>query len=152
MRFEIVPGEPEHAERIVGNLRDADREELLLLDEDLEDSVRGSWAAKGRRWAILLDGKPISLFGVIDSPAEGVGICWMLSREEILQARKSFVKASRPYIRDMLTGYKAICNFVSASNSMALAWLKWCGFTIHPAAEFGSNDALFHFITLSEEV
>ena len=41
-------------------------------------------------------------------------------------------------------------NYVDARHTDAIRWLKWLGFTLHPATPYGPFDLPFHKFTMGE--
>ena len=90
-----VPARPCHA-AIVPYLRQADVEEIWASSGLSPGfSVAYSIAHSKDAWAILLDEKPVALFGVGEVPSSGGGIPWLVATDEIEKHTVKFYRVSK---------------------------------------------------------
>ena len=139
MKVEIVSALPDHIQSIADNIRDADKQEiydycLLCPLEALEQSLANSTLV----WTGMVDDVPICMFGASEvSLLTGVGLPWLIGTKGIEEHSVVFLRRCRPYIIQMAKRFKRLENYVSASNILAISWLKWLGFTFGPEEEVG---------------
>ena len=139
MKVEIVKAETSHIQYIADNIRDADKQEiydycLLYPLEALEQSLANSELA----WTGMLDGKPLCMFGASEvSLLTGVGLPWLIGTKGIEEHSVVFLRRCRPYIIKMAKRFDRLENYVSASNILAITWLKWLGFKFGHEEEVG---------------
>lgn len=96
-------------------------------------------------WAASIDGNLVCIFGV--SPE---GAPWMLGTDLVKTHRRILARESRRYIREMLRDYPRLVNRVHAANTVAVAWLRRAGFTLHPATP-EPNGEMFHTFEMSAD-
>ena len=72
------------------------------------------------------------------------GSAWLLGTDEISKHRYDFARTSRPVFNHLAKGFDYLFNFVDARNLLSLAWVKWLGFRIYPAAPYGHARLPFH--------
>lgn len=147
---EFVPATLDHAKTVAAKARGADVDELWAcakytplgcLELGLEISPES--------WAWLWDGEPVCVFGVsAASVLVSSGAPWMVGTEEIDKHPFRFLRHGRDVIQHMLRQYEILENYVDARNRMAVKWLKWLGFTIHPPEPYGVFGMPFHKFTL----
>lgn len=139
-----VYGNPTAVHYVVCRLRSSDAKEAYRATGKVPGcAVLTTWDNSSRKWLIWKDAKPVGLFGVDDS-GDGVGIPWMVGTPEIEKIKMFIGKNSARYIEKMKEGFMKLANYVSVDNQLSIAWLKWCGFTIHPPIPYGPFGCLFH--------
>jgi hypothetical protein len=139
----IVPATQAHIDAMKGRLRTVDAEECMAATGTEQDrALQQAYDISSICW-IGLDsrGVPCAAFGVARlSLLGGTGVPWLLATDEILTdpgARRLFRSVSRYYVRAMLSRYNRLENYVLARNTVAIRWLKWCGFNMDAPAPFG---------------
>ena len=118
---------------VADNLRAEDYVELSLVQDDPPDiaCVKAMTTAKWCK-CMLMDGKPVVIFGVSASGKDKVGAPWMISTDDLYKISKQFVRASVREVDLMLKDFPLLCNIVHRDNLASQAWLRWLGFTILP--------------------
>jgi hypothetical protein len=147
MRGEVVDARLEHIAPIASRVRTPDLEELsALLPVSVEAVLKMSLEASPLACTGLIDGEPVCMFGVVPvsffAPDEGRP--WMVGTSLLDQHAKTFLKGCKPHLDAMRERYAVLENFVDARNVKAIRWLKWLGFTIHPALPMGRRYIPFH--------
>lgn len=90
----------------------------------------------------MSESDPVGVFGV--TPFEGdVGIPWMLVTNRFMEVRHDFKRQCRPWVDHFQRIYPHLINFVSEENTIAIRWLKWCGFTFGETVELGPEATPF---------
>ena len=147
--IEIVPAGARHA-AIAPYLRRADVEEIWASSGvNPTFAVAYSIAHSKYRRAVLLNRKPVVLFGVGELPgsSETSGVPWLVATDEIEKHPVTFYRRSKSIISEMKHNYEYLTNWVDARNTLSLRWLKWSGFDIEDPAPFGSFGLMFHKFT-----
>ena len=140
----IVRARAEDIEPIAADMRPADAAEVLACSgRTPEQALRASWMAS--RWAFTVIGDvPVAMFGVADW-GDGGGSPWLLATPRLLSDHRSdFAKGSRGVMFGMQESFTYLENYVDARNIDSVRWLRWLGFTIHPAAPHGVAGLPFH--------
>jgi len=116
---------------VAANLRGEDYLEVSLVQEDPPD-IACVKAMTNSKWCkcMLMDGKPVVIFGVFDSGQAKIGAPWMVSTDDIIKIKKQFVRASVREVQLMNDDFPLLCNMVHRDNLVSQAWLRWLGFTI----------------------
>lgn len=100
--------------------------------------------------ACLINGELACVFGV--APLRGLlgkqAAPWMLGTPLIDKHPSVLISESRKYVARMLSQYPHLFNCVDARNKRSIRWLKWLGFTIHPAAPYGVAQLPFHLFEM----
>ena len=88
-------------------------------------------------------GEPIGMFGIVFFKATPSKSPWMLATDKLTELHNSkvFLKECTVWLDYHNDGY-CLFNEVDARNTVALQWLRWCGFQIINAIE--RNNALFY--------
>lgn len=146
MKYEIVPAEQEHLDHLAAHMREEDRLEVWRAHRHTPaEALRVSEAVSRDTFAGLADGECMCVFGVGEVSFISLdGSPWLLGHEDLPKHARPFLKMSRAYIDDIKWSYRRLVNFADAGNTQSLKWLKWMGFTIHPAKPFGHERAPFH--------
>lgn len=130
---------------LAGHLRPQDVAELQALGYTkmrfvIEHCVRASdWC-----WAASVDGELACIFGV------GGGAPWMLGTPVVARRRRILAREAPRYIQQMLKDHPRLVNRVHAANTVAVAWLRRVGFTLHPATP-EPNGEMFHTFEMSAD-
>jgi len=85
-------------------------------------------------------GSGLLLFGVTDIAPLGAGLVWMLQSQafQVAAGTSGFPyalklkSAGQAFIADRLAVYGTVFNFVSASRTVKIRWLKQLGFQFYP--------------------
>jgi len=146
LRVDIVPARPEHLDYVAANLRPADIEEIMAASGlDAAAAVRESAALSLVCRGGLVNGEPVCVFGVgAASMAAPEGVIWLLGTPAMERHAVAFLRRNRAWIEAMLRLWPRLVNHVDARHTTAIRWLRWLGFTIHPAAPWGKAGLPFH--------
>ncbi|MCI0560024.1 MAG: hypothetical protein MN733_16160 [Nitrososphaera sp.] len=148
--YTIVPVTADHVAELARTIRPEDRTEVLASSghspiQALESSLAGSVEA----WTGMADGEVLCLFGVNPiSILNGVFSPWMLSSESLPRHFRAFLRVSRVVVATWRQNYPILVNYTDSRYSVAIRWLSWLGFTIHPVEHIGPERALFHKISI----
>lgn len=150
MIIAVIPATADHAADLAPRLRRADADEVWASGHFRpEEALRLSLGLSLMAWAGLVDGVPMCLFGVSPvSLMSGVGAPWMLGAEGLERYAVPFLRRNRTYVAEMAALCPRLENHVDARNALSIRWLRWLGFTIHPAAPHGPFGMPFHRFTM----
>lgn len=138
---------PDDLTRMFGKIRKKDREEvnavtLRSADAALVHGLDSSVCC----WTVFHDGEPIAVFGVTRSGLlSNKGVPWMLSTDGVLKVRRTYVRHTKEFIREMFlrTGFDYLENWVAADNLVSIKWLRWSGFHVGEPQPYGFKGESF---------
>ena len=134
-------------QHLADNMREADVQEVWASDrhtpmEALEQGVLLSDMV----WVAIVEGIPAAIGGVVPLPTDfhpRAGVCWMLATDRLKLQPYWFLEESKQTLKDMLSEYDYLSNFVDARNVVSLSWLQWLGFKAMPEAPYGAEQRMF---------
>ncbi len=149
MTYEIVPATVDHAFELSRTMRLEDREEAWALDHLTPwEAIQVSVGHSGNIYSGLVDGQVLCMFGVGKRTLlSEIGFPWMLSSTLVPKHVRAWMRGSQIAFKQMQSEAKVLENYVDARYTAAVRWLKWLGFTIHPAEPFGVDKLPFHKFT-----
>ena len=142
--FQTVDAVPAHFPELARTMRQAERVECAALGYTPMAALECSLAFATRAWTGLVDGVPVCMFGVtatmlLARTAEP----WLLSTDGIMRHRMAFLRANKPYVREMLDLHPHLAGMVHAANTVSIRWLRWMGFAVGAVQPWGPFGALF---------
>ena len=140
----IVKATDSHILHVCRHIRADDRRELLLTQwgDDL-NSISG---APGVRYAVLRNGFPASVFGVVPL-FPGVGQAWLIGTDEIGKCGVEVAHACKKIIDALLDSgvHHRIQAFSADFHTQAHTWLKLIGFEQESTLrKFGKDGSDFY--------
>lgn len=143
--LEFRAATPEDLQVILAHARQENIDELqvcdgLGLEKALSESIENSREA----FVFVIDGEPVCAFGVVPAPLPNVGIPWMVGTSNIDHHGTAFLRASKKVLAELMTRWPVLTNWADSRNTRGLRWLRFMGFTIHPAIPLGEKGLLFH--------
>lgn len=150
MAHELVPATADHAAELAQTMRQADVDEVWAATgmRPLEGLLESLGATSDPRTG-LIDGEVACMCGIVSpSVLSTTGVPWLLSSNKVDSAGLSFAKGCKAYFKGYTRDFDLLVNFVDARHEQAIRWLKWLGFTIHPAEPFGPFSMDFHKIEM----
>jgi hypothetical protein len=123
--------------------REQDRTELWDGFHHTPEEALEYGISEGATFATLY-GEPAAIFGCVDGVVPGQGIPWAIFTDAIERYPLTFLRHARGPIEAMKANRRELVNFVDARNGHVVKWLKWNGFTIHPATPCGVEQKPFH--------
>ena len=145
MKIDIVKLHSSHLEHIAANMRPEDVREIWLADRSSPiGALEICNIMSDKKFALLLEGEPVLAFGLERDGLSDNARGWLLATPQIAQVRRFFLQQSKPIFLSLTKEYALVYNYVHEQNTVALRWLKWLGFEIHPAIPFGAESAQFH--------
>jgi hypothetical protein len=132
-------------EAVAANLRVADIEEIhgSVGHRDCLTIMQQGAQTSTLLWTIEVDGEPAGLFGV--TPAQGIGVPWMLGTPALERAPKQLTRLGRAYVTLMNNKYATLLNYVDARSLKSVYWLARLGFTVQKETEpYGVFGLPFH--------
>lgn len=146
MTLSFTEATQEHAIHMAPRMRFADCREVWRSSHFTPlDALTQSLKHQGEKWAAVVDGRPIGLFGIAQaSPVSEVGVPWCLTTLEadeypLAWARRSYLDVQRWKER-----YSLQLNYVDMENERSIKWLKWLGYTLGDPRPHGKEGTLFY--------
>ena len=133
------------------NLRKSDVDEIVAsCNGTPEDMLMTGYAVSEICFTVVYESTPVAMFGVDKaSSKDGMGIVWLLGTEDISKMWVTFLRLSRPIVREMawMAGTD-LHNYIDARNTSTIEWLKWCGAQFEDAEPYGVMGLPFHHFIL----
>lgn len=144
--LKIIEARPEHAVEVAARLRAEDAAEVWAIGRFTPlAAVEQSLDRSMRAWAWIEDGQPVALFGVgVESLIGGVGRPWLLTTAGVAQHRIRLARLSLNALVRIREVRPRLENWVDARYTVCLRYLRWLGFTVHPAEPMGVFGLPFH--------
>ena len=149
--YEIIPTTVAHVKELAETMRWDDTAEVWASAhytpwEALVASIR----LTDETYTALADGWVLCIFGVGKATImSDQGAPWMLSSVFVEQHMRTWARGSRVAMSYLInnSGVDHLKNYVDARYTVAVRWLAWLGFKIHPAEPFGIDQLPFHAFT-----
>jgi len=147
-RAKAVPAEVSNVGDMFGRIREADQSECYAaIGASAESGLLQSFAhtSEGMRWAVVSERETIAIFGCAATAIlSQTGIPWMVGTDRVAEFPISFARGGRRYVREMLTRFSYLENWVDVRNELSIKWLKWCGFHFDDPIPYGYEQKLFY--------
>lgn len=142
----VVPACKSMFSYLAGNMRELDRNEVWSAGHQTPmQAIHLSWMMSSLCNIIICNDKPIAIYGVAGTDAEGVGAAWLLGTDEIALNAPYFLRITKPCIAQMLDIAPTLANFVHVDNTQSIRWLRYGGFTIaDKPITYGKEHELFY--------
>lgn len=139
---------------IADHLRQSDRDELAAAHGlPPLDVLRLSVSRSSHGWVVLVDHRPVMIFGAAPTALPGAGLMWMLATDGLAEISFAFARNSRRYFSELGKSYHLLWNYIDPRNTASMRWLKWCGFQIIDTLHgLGPNQRTFHLFARSADV
>jgi len=149
----FVKVEEEHIISLAFYMQQEDRDNAWAIGHlSPEQAIRHSVGVSIESETWLADDKTMVISGVSRGTFLSPYACvWMLGTRHLRQYPVTFLKGSREWVERMLEEYEHLVNYVDARNKRSLRWLKWLGFTVHPAVPLGVEGRMFHWVEKRKE-
>ena len=149
--YEIIPTTELHVFQLVQTMRPEDQAEVWASAHYTPwDALVASIRLTDETYTGLADGQVLCIFGVGKATVlSNQGAPWMLSSSLVEKHMRAWARGSRIAMKFMTenNGVAHLKNYVDARYTVAVRWLSWLGFTIHPAEPFGVEQLPFHAFT-----
>lgn len=137
---------------IANNLCWGDSIEALALATSNHGMLKSSFEESVEAHTIVLNGTPISMFGVVKHDLmSGDAIFWILSSEEIYRVSRKLLKNSKKFIDIWLQDNDRLYNYIHADNTRALRWAKFLGAKLELVPKYGVNGEDFYRFTFTKK-
>lgn len=141
----LVPATHGHAYDITPRLRLADVDEIRALARDETHAITLAIDNSPIAMTWLVNGVPACIFGVAATTLlDNSGRPWLVSSDSVPAYPMTFLRGCKRLLPEILAMYPHLENYVDSRYACAVQWLRWLGFTIHPAEALGPNGVLFH--------
>lgn len=150
----IIPATIDHIAHIAANVRHADRLEFAANFRTAAQVMESGLKMSEVAWTGFVDDDPVCMFGV--APVGGVlpdyGRPWMVGTSKLDEHAIIFLRRCRSQVIEMWRRYPVLSNYVAASNTRTIEWLKWLGFTVSDTTiPVGIRGVPFHHFELRRE-
>lgn len=151
--LEIRTARDGDAALLASNLRAGDIREISAtsLASPLAAISRAITASE-RTWVGEIDGALMFVAGITPrnfmSPKRSP---WLLGTDLIETNPRPFLRYTRAEMPALCAAYPIMENWIDARSTVTISWLRWLGFTIHPASPYGALRRPFHRFTLISE-
>lgn len=151
-KFTYTTPTAEDMREIARMMRPEDRREIVgLIGPNIETEANYCVESSECAYVCKCDGVPLAAFGVVrQNPFENVGVIWMLATKETAKHKVYTGKWTRRGIRAFLNDWDFLYNYVDEGNDRTIAWLKWLGAKVYPAAPYGIYGLPYHKFTFGE--
>lgn len=124
----IVKVEPAHILHVCQHLRADDLREISETRWSGDDIAESLWQTPGGKFAIIRDGSPVALLGVV--PVwPGVGQAWLIATPEVGNYGVEVMRVSKRIIKTLLDlEMHRIHAYSAAFHTQAHRWLEMTGF------------------------
>lgn len=150
---ESIIATEEHCALVASRVRESDRDEIWAAARigPYEAMTKGVLYSS-RAWAGIINGDTVCVFGVCpESIVSTTGTPWMIGTDLIERHQFAFVRHCRPRVREMLTMYDRLVNYVDDRNRLAIRWLRWLGFEIGSPQPYGYYGLPFRRFEMTKE-
>ncbi len=134
MNITVETATAAHVPLLLGGLSEATSGEIkkLIPEADLSQVLIDAIGRAKEADVFFANGKIICLIGIgIPNVLSGEAFPWMIPHKQNLEEVKwQFLAASKRWVEAANERYPVLTNVVIATNTQALKWLKWVGFTI----------------------
>ena len=130
---------------VADHMRAADAREVKASHNSSPlGALRNSIRLSSHISCCLVNDVPVCIFGVTPwSILTGTASPWLLGTDEIQRHRKIFVTETRQGVKDMLTLYPYLVNWVHCDNVASISWLRGMGFQFDEPEPYGVRGELF---------
>jgi len=114
-------------------MREADVREVQGLGHTPEYAVVSSFQKSDKVWVVLLNYVPAGLLGIGTVSILGCQGCpWFLGGKilDTWQGKRALLRESPEKLKEFISDYDMLVNYVDADYKAAIRWLKWLGFTV----------------------
>jgi hypothetical protein len=132
-RYDVIPATREAVLEIAQNLRDEDVDEVKAYDEgqDPHDALMRNFDLSTHTWVGTIDGQPACIFGVYaPNYFSTVAHPWFRGSDRMEGHSLAFLRRCKTVLAGLQAQYETLANVVDASNTKAIQWLEWMGFTV----------------------
>ena len=142
----------EHVEELLLYLHpDMKKEASAITPIAFDKTIRQTVKEADEAWTILSDECVVGIFGIRRySLLSDKGAPWLLTTTRIKEHVKTLLPLTKIALSYWLNRYTVLENYVPESYKASLRWLKWAGFTIHPAIPIGVSGQLIHRIEMRQ--
>lgn len=136
--------QPGDAERLVADMRRADRLEVMAACGPDVLAVVIEAIARTPQCIAADHGGALLFVGGVVPLGDGVGSPWMLGTNALRRHPVSLTRLAQRYLQHAMKTAPHLINFVDARNTRSIHWLAGLGFSIFPAEPYGVDGLLFH--------
>lgn len=149
IQYMVVPATEEHADALATTMSPADVQEVHALGMTPREALRVSMAVSRDPKAFLANKEVVAMFGVGEANRgqwwrSTKFIPWFLSANTLKRHQVHFLRGCRPLVGEWLADHGHLTGYVDARHTVAIRWIRWMGFEVHPAKPYGHFGMDFH--------
>lgn len=132
-RYDVIPATREAILFLAANLRDEDVDEIKSYDEDVDatEAFIRNFENSTHCWVGTIDGVPACAFGVYEPNYFSSTACpWFRGSTKLRGHSVGVLRKSKEVLSWLSAHYSLLTNVVDASNTKAIQWLEWLGFSV----------------------
>lgn len=84
--------------------------------------------ASGSATTILIDDRPVAMFGVMKESLLGLPKIWLITTPMVEKEPVAFLRWSRRFTKALHEAHGTLVGVVDKDFGTSRAWLRWCGF------------------------
>ena len=112
---------------VLADLREAQCLTLNKLKLDPEALLRRAMNGS-RAMAVIIDGKPAAVFGVVSSSLIGLAKIWLITTPAVEREPVAFLRNSKAFTRALFEEHGMLIGTVDKDFPKSRRWLEWLGF------------------------
>ena len=144
LRYEIVPASRLHIGPIVSRMG-AEAAGVIGACMTPRQAVRTILNESIAAWTVLLDGRPVVMWGQTGSMMSIEANVWLVVTDIAREHVRTLVEGARAHLRMMLAGKEALLTTVLVTDTRALRWVKFLGFRQAPGTYIDAVGREHHF-------
>jgi hypothetical protein len=148
--YKLIPATPEHWDRLVADMRQEVKDEVYFSHVLRPEAIQKNVSPMSSDIFALYDGDVLlGITGIhrISFLSDGASP-WFLSTNKVKYHPKALILATKELLRKWTTEHDLLINYIPATFTDALRWVKWAGYEVYDAAPYGPFGVPFHRIEI----
>lgn len=148
--YRFVPATDAHIKPLIDNINNEVAKELkILMSGSLATDIQKCIKNSDEAWTAFDDDMVICMFGIGKiSMLSDVGHPWLITTNLVYKYKRDFLKGAKVSLEYWLKKYGVLENYIPAGLDSLLKWVKWAGFIVSPAQDYGLNKPPLHKIEM----
>lgn len=134
----ICPALPKHAEQIVAAMREHEKMEFAVIQEDPIKLIKDSLERSDVAWSAFVDGQIVCMWGIKRESLITGGHIWLVTTPLVEKHARRFLRENRRVVREAVKTYYLLYGYVDAAYLKSCKWMEWLGFKPTTEANIGS--------------
>lgn len=148
--YKLIPVTQEHWNALIVNMRQEVVDEVYASHGLQPDEIQSDLSPMSSDVLALYDGdKLLGITGLHRlSFLSETASPWFLSTEAVKRHPRALITATKELLRKWTKEHALLVNYVPASFTDSLQWVRWAGYTVYDAVPYGPFDTPFHRIEI----